>query len=121
MGAVAYFAWQLKQTGATSVPFQWQMYVAAGVAVFGFAFVNPSVAALVSRRSDPTRQGEVLGVNQSFTAIGRILGPLLGNLVYGLHPSHAAPFAAAVGVLLLVALMLPVIGRGGDKPGEPAV
>jgi len=116
MGTVAYLAWQVKETGGTTSPFQWQLYLAAGVAVFGFAFVNPSVAGLVSRRADPTRQGEVLGVNQSFTAIGRILGPLLGNLVYGIHPSHALPFAAAVGVLLIVVLLLPVAGREPTPP-----
>jgi hypothetical protein len=91
--------------------FQWVMYFAAAVGVFGFAFVNPSVAALISRRADPARQGEVLGVNQSFTAIGRILGPALGNLLFWTHPSHAVPFAAALGLLVLVAALQPMVGR----------
>ena len=91
--------------------FQWVMFVAAAVAVFGFAFVNPSVAALISRRADPARQGEVLGVNQSFTAVGRILGPAVGNMVFYTHPSHAVPFVAAVGLLLLVAALQPLVGK----------
>ena len=52
------------------------------VAVIGFAFVNPSVSALVSKRADPARQGEVLGVNQSFASLGRILGPFLGSVLF---------------------------------------
>jgi len=44
-------------------------YVAMGVAVIGFAFVNPSVSSLVSKKADPTRQGEVLGVNQALLPI----------------------------------------------------
>src|SRR5262249_35760605 len=39
------------------------------MAVTGFAFLNPSIHSLVSRRSDPAKQGEVLGVNQSAAAL----------------------------------------------------
>ena len=54
-------------------------YFSVAIAVAGFAFVNPSISALVSKRADPTRQGEVLGVNQAFAALGRIFGPFLGS------------------------------------------
>ncbi len=111
LGLIAFFAHQLEQTGSPVAQFQWVMFVAAAVAVFGFAFVNPSVAALISRRADPARQGEVLGVNQSFTAVGRILGPAVGNMVFSTHPSHAMPFVAAVGLLLLVAALQPLVGK----------
>ena len=59
------------------------------VAVIGFAFVNPSVSALVSKRADPARQGEVMGVNQSFASLGRILGPFLGSVLFQAgHRTH---------------------------------
>src|SRR5262249_31306863 len=48
------------------------------MAVVGFAFLNPSIHSLVSRRSDPAKQGEVLGVNQSAAALARIIGPMMG-------------------------------------------
>jgi MFS family permease len=121
LAVVAYFAWQLKQTSGTTARFEWVMYLAAAVAVFGFAFVNPSVAALVSRRADPTRQGEILGVNQSFAALGRILGPFVGSVMFEQHPSRTLPYAVAVAVLMLVVLMLPVIGRSSVlQPGARA-
>jgi DHA1 family tetracycline resistance protein-like MFS transporter len=84
-------------------------YAAAAVAVAGFACVNPSVSALISRRSDPSRQGEVLGVNQAFSSLGRILGPFLGSVLFAAHPSHTLPFVAAVLVLCGVAGLLPRI------------
>lgn len=118
LGAVAFYAFQL---GEMAGQFQWVMFSAAGVAVFGFAFVNPSVAALISRRADPARQGEVLGVNQSFTAIGRILGPALGNLVFWTHPSHGVPFAAALGLLVIVAALQPLVGKADAKPATPPI
>jgi len=75
-------------------------YVAAGLSVWGFAFVNPSVSSLISRRTDPSAQGEVLGVNQSFASLGRILGPFCGSVLFTLHPSRVLPYALAVSTLL---------------------
>ena len=82
-------------------------FAVSAVAVVGFAFVNPSVSALLSQRADPDEQGEVLGVNQSFASLGRILGPFLGSLLFSLHDSRALPFVAAVAVLCAVAALLP--------------
>ncbi|MGB8854925.1 MAG: MFS transporter [Pirellulales bacterium] len=82
-------------------------YAASAVAVAGFACVNPSVSALISKRADPARQGEVLGVNQSFASLGRIIGPFLGSILFAAHPSHTLPFLAAVVILAGVALLLP--------------
>jgi MFS family permease len=82
--------------------------VSLTVAVIGFAFLTPSAQALISRRTDPGRQGEILGVNQSAAALARILGPIFGLTLYQLHPSHLLPYA--FGALLLV-LMLPLIPR----------
>jgi MFS family permease len=76
--------------------------VSLTLAVIGFAFVTPSVQALVSRRSDPTRQGEILGVNQSANAIARILGPMAGASLYYLPPVHFLPYAFAVCMLVIV-------------------
>ena len=50
-----------------------ELFIALTAAVIGFAFLTPSAQALVSRRSDPEKQGEVLGVNQSAAALARIL------------------------------------------------
>jgi MFS family permease len=82
-------------------------FVVTALAVAGFSFVNPSVSALVSRRSDPNRQGEVIGVNQSFAALGRILGPFLGLVLFEADPNRVAPYLAAVGLLVLVVALLP--------------
>jgi MFS family permease len=81
------------------------------VAVIGFAFVNPSISALVSKRADPNRQGEVLGVNQSFASLGRILGPFLGSVLFQADTSRTQPYVAAVVLLLIVVTLLPRAGK----------
>jgi MFS family permease len=83
------------------------------VAVLGFAFLTPSVQALVSRRSDPARQGEVLGVNQSASALARILGPLTGVTFFFLTPGHQVPYVFGAALLLLLLPLLPRIRRDG--------
>ena len=60
-----------------------------------------------SKRSDPARQGEVMGVNQSFASLGRILGPLLGSILFQVNASGTLPFALAVGLLAIVLMLLP--------------
>jgi MFS transporter, DHA1 family, tetracycline resistance protein len=103
LGAVAWAATQFDPAGGLKPLF----YAAVSVAVVGFAFVNPSVSALVSKRADPARQGEVLGVNQAFASLGRILGPFLGSVLFQADPNRVAPYALAVALLLLVAALLP--------------
>jgi MFS family permease len=90
-------------------------YTSMSVAVIGFAFVNPSVSALVSKKADPSRQGEVLGVNQAFASLGRILGPLLGSILFQAGVWHTLPYLAAVGLLVFVMTLLPRI-KAADSP-----
>ena len=90
-------------------PLRWAFYASAALVVVGFAFVNPSVSALISRRADADRQGEVLGVNQSFASLARIVGPLTGMSLFSLHPSRVLPYAASAVLLLAVAALVPRI------------
>ena len=83
------------------------MLTAMTIAVVGFAFLTPSIQALISRRSDPARQGEILGVNQSASALARILGPFIGLTLYKLHPSHLLPYVFGAVLLLIMLPLLP--------------
>lgn len=48
----------------------------------GFALVNPSISSLISRSADAGQQGLTMGANQSMAALGRVLGPLWGGLLF---------------------------------------
>ena len=75
------------------------------IAVTGFAFLTPSVQSLISRRSDPSQQGEILGANQGASALARILGPFIGLSTFKLEPAHITPYAMSVVLLFVVFLM----------------
>ncbi len=84
--------------------------VILAVLVAGFALMTPSVQSLVSKRSDPSRQGEILGVNQSMSALARILGPAIGPSLFFVEPSHVLPYVAGallMAVVQLLAMRLP--------------
>jgi MFS family permease len=116
LGIVSYLATQDSGEAVTEtlrnrhlLPF---LFVGLTAAVFGFAFLTPSAQALVSRRTPADRQGEILGVNQSAAAMARILGPMVGLMLYEATPSHMLPYAFGAAVLALMLPMLPRIRRG---------
>jgi MFS family permease len=91
------------------------MLVSMTLAVVGFAFLTPSAQALVSRRSDPAKQGEILGVNQSAASLARILGPIFGLSLYKLTSSHLLPYLFGAALLLV---MLPLLPRIRQRDGK---
>ncbi len=102
LGAVAVLlAWQQLGSGTGVLA---AALLAMTVAVVGFACLTPSVQALISRRSDPSTQGEVLGVNQSASALARILGPAVGVSLFFATDTHILPYL--LGAVLLVAVFL---------------
>ena len=89
------------------------LLVALAAAVIGYAFLTPSAQALVSRRTDPNQQGEILGVNQSAAAMARILGPVFGVTLYKSTATHLLPYIFGAVILLLMLPLIPRIRRGG--------
>jgi MFS family permease len=75
------------------------------LAVIGFACITPSIQALVSRRTDPAKQGEILGVNQSGAALARILGPFVGLSLFNITQDHIWPYVFGVSLMVLVFLI----------------
>ena len=78
------------------------------VAVFmvmavGQGIASPSLHSLISKGTDASEQGFVLGTNQSMSALARAVGPSLAGLIYLNGP--AWPFYVSAGIL---ALSLPL-------------
>jgi len=89
------------------------LIVAMALEVVGFAFVNPSLQSLLSRRSDPREQGSILGLGQSMTSLARIMGPVFGVSLFARRQD--LPYWAAT-ALMIVGLLMIVTGarRGHD-------
>ncbi len=70
----------------------------------GNSLVMPVVSAVISQRSADDEQGVAMGVTQSLSALGRIIGPPYGGLSYALL-GFRFPFVSAA-LLALVSLGL---------------
>lgn len=94
------------------------LFTALLVIVSGFSCLQPSLNSLLSRRTDPSKQGVVLGVGQSVNAMARILGSLLGIPI--LMYQVTAPFLLSAGLMTLGAVFIfAAVGSGKDyEPGD---
>jgi multidrug resistance protein len=59
---------------------------------------NPMLNAIIANQNDEERQGEILGVNQSYASIGQTLGPIAAGLVTTIS-AHAPFFLSALFIL----------------------
>jgi MFS family permease len=92
------------------------LMIASGVEVMGFAFMTPSLQALVSRRSDPARQGSIAGVSQSVSALARIAGPLVALPLFSRQV--VLPYAVSAGLMLVGLLVMQFAVRSGRDYGS---
>lgn len=93
-----------------------QLFVVLPIAVIGFSAVTPSLQALLSLRTAAEKQGEILGLGQSMSALARIAGPVIGMRMF--DKSHVEwPYWAGA-AMMGVGLVLVALQRGGQ--GEAA-
>ena len=98
----------LLQTRSTGLPTTTALLA---LTALGQSVSWPNVGALISRNADPTRQGQVLGLNNACGAFARFAGPLTAGLTFA-HISYNAPFVtAAMVVAPAIVLALSAVGR----------
>jgi DHA1 family tetracycline resistance protein-like MFS transporter len=68
-------------------------FLALALVAIGYGFASPSIASLISKRTERRLQGEVLGINQSAQSLARIFGPIAAGLAY----QTLGPVAAYLG------------------------
>ncbi|MDJ0973244.1 MAG: MFS transporter [Planctomycetota bacterium] len=87
----------------------WALALLSPLPVLGFGMITPSTSSLLSRRTPPTEQGGVLGLNQSLQSLSRIIGPYAGIALFELSPP--LPFYIGAGVALVPLLFVAHIRR----------
>jgi DHA1 family tetracycline resistance protein-like MFS transporter len=83
----------------------------------GNGLLNPSTLGSISLVSRQDEQGVIMGITQSLSSLGRILGPVLGGYVYA-HLAITAPFLAsgtvglfALAILFMIYSQIPTSGK----------
>jgi len=94
----------------------WILFVALGIVTTGFAFMQPSLLALLSRRSNPEQQGVIMGVGQSVSSLARIIGSGIGIPLLTIHLN--LPYFVAIGLMTCGVLVIICAGRTGNDYGD---
>ena len=76
---------------------------AIGIGIYGLfnGLRNPMLNAIIADESKTAEQGEIMGINQSYTSLGQATGPIIAGLALAITQS-AAFFVAAFLMLLAV-------------------
>lgn len=80
------------------------LLIANALIVIGNSLSSPSISALASENVDEKEFGGALGILQSGASLGRILGPILGGILFARF-SPNAPFVISGGILILTSLL----------------
>ncbi|TLN23355.1 MFS transporter [bacterium] len=107
--------------GLALAPTKALMIAAALVFSTGNVLLQPSVTALISRRSDPTQQGAAMGLNNSFQSLGRGTGPLWAGAAFDIHATLSFWSGALVQLIAFIfALRLLGSPRGANRAAVEA-
>lgn len=101
--------------GIAFSPNLWFMALTMTALAVGNGLINPSVLGSVSLLSGTDEQGSTLGVTQSLSALGRILGPLVGGYFFQ-TVSTSSPFLLSA--IFSLAALLIVIALGTRVPAS---
>jgi len=85
------------------------MLVTAFFIALGAGLTNPSLTSLLSRSVSRDEQGEMLGVGQSLSALGRIAGPTLAGVLF--QVGRGVPFWLGAAVTLFCGGVAWTVGR----------
>lgn len=84
----------------------------------GSGLTTPSLSSLLSRLAHKDEQGGTLGVGESASALGRIVGPEAGTFSYA-HLSPAAPYVGGGFLMAIAALVALTVRPAADAAAPP--
>lgn len=94
------------------------LYALMGSLCFGYGLISPCLSSLNARLAPPDARGQALGLGQSMTSLGRIIGPVLGGWLYQ-NVSHGMPYLVGAGLALLCAAVAVVLHGQLPPADEP--
>jgi DHA1 family tetracycline resistance protein-like MFS transporter len=89
---------------ASSTSLGWWIFFTMVMAAAS-GFVIPSLTSIISQVSSQEVQGGILGLNQSMASMGRIVGPLLGPMIFE-YVGPRTPFLVCAGLVLAALLFV---------------
>jgi predicted MFS family arabinose efflux permease len=97
------------------------LLLATAPLALGSGLASPSIMSMLSRLSRAEDQGGTLGIGQSASALGRIVGPLAGTTSFSAW--QAAPYLGGAALMVMGAAVASTVSvpKGDDVPPRGAV
>lgn len=99
-------------------PWKWPFLLILIPVAWGVGMEGTAVSAMASQLTDPEHQGSLFGAMSAVQGLGRILGPLLGALIFAKW-GFASPYWTAGAIVLaglFLAFGLPKAPQGPTNP-----
>jgi len=75
--------------------------IVISVLAIGTGILQPIIPSMISKQSPELQQGAILGVNQSISALARVLGPLWGGFSFG-YLGYKFPFISGAVITFII-------------------
>lgn len=92
--------------------------VLMSLTAIGQSVAWPNVSALISRTSDPDKQGAILGLNNAMGALARVVGPFCAGLAFAGVSIHAPFWLGAIVVAPAILLAANAARRAREMEAE---
>ncbi len=94
-------------------PWGWTTIAIMSAMSLGQSVAFPNTSALISRSTDPDRQGQMLGLNNAMGGMARLIGPQAALALFAWQPN--SPFYAGAAVTAPAILLALAAGRATGK------
>ncbi|MFY9820703.1 MAG: MFS transporter [Thermoanaerobaculia bacterium] len=84
----------------------------------GTALLFPATTALLSHNTSRAEMGQMMGVQQSFGSVARLIGPVVAGAIYEINPRY--PFWAASALMLCTSFLTTRQKQAGVEKKVPA-
>lgn len=107
---LVYAGWILMAIGLGFLPFLpkdnfwYPTLLLMAMIAFANACITPVFTSMISKKTDSEHQGRIMGTVQSFSALGRIIGPIIGGGLYQIM--NQLPFAISGSIMMVSMLWL---------------
>ena len=112
----------LQALGLAALPFGGAvpgLALATAPLAIGSGLAQPSISSLISRFAREDEQGGTLGIGESASAFGRIVGPEAGTFTFG-RISMAFPYLAGAALMALAAAIGTTVRAARSAEGQGA-
>jgi MFS transporter, DHA1 family, tetracycline resistance protein len=97
------------------------LYFAVALLALGSGINTPSNQSILSKLSDPAEVGGVMGVGQSLSTLGRILGPVAGGAAFQ-YFGQSSPYYIGAACMLIACLLSFALPKAPEpQPVQPEI